>query len=305
VPLAQRAPDQTSLELTAAKFGILMGSSFPRTGSSRAARSFSANSCLCSLLLALLALVSGCATSAHKGIAPGRQFDFQRDTFAYPNELVWEYSYNTNGQWATHRREPKPTYALHCFVVARSARQFFDNARFDPSLPKADDDTYRQLVRRVISSSARHPVREEDKVVIPGYADLRTFSQEHDELLRTECGGAWQSYFQRGHWRMIFPFSRRNQEHVAEQLLQHLQRGRPLIVHLVRFPQLSINHAMVIFDGTESEKEIQFAAYDPNQSVAPVTLTYDRNARTFILPANNYYPGGRVDVYEVFWKWDY
>jgi len=219
--------------------------------------------------------------------------------------LLWEYHYDTNGTWTTETRHPKPKYAQHCYVVARTARQFFENARFDAEQPRADESTYRQLIRQVVISSARHPLPESQKIVIPGYPDLRAFSEQHESLLKDECGGAWQSYFQRGHWRMILPFSRHQQEQVAAQLLAHIQPGWPVIVHLVRFPQLTINHAMVLFQAKESGNEIDFVAYDPNQPSQPVQITYDRSTRTFSLPQSDYYPGGRVDVYEVFYKWDY
>src|ERR1043166_4537472 len=86
---------------------------------------------------------------------------------------------------------------------------------------------------------------------------------------------------------------------------QMCNQGRPLIAHLVRFPQLTINHALVIFDAQETRPQIQFSAYDPNQPSQPRMLTYDSPTRTFLLPANDYFPGGRVDVYEVDHKWNY
>jgi len=256
-------------------------------------------------ILGITLLLCGCCSQQRPSSVDGRAFNFQKDTLAYPNELLWEYHYDTNGNRSAQARKPKPTYALHCFVVARTVRQFFENARFDASQPTADEETYRHLVQRVVSSNARHPVPESDRTVIPGYADLRTFSQDHQTLLKEECGGAWQSYFQRGHWRMIFPFSRHQQEEVAAQLVGHIRPGRPVIVHVVRFPQLTINHAMVMFEAKETDKGVEFLTYDPNQPAQPVTITYDRATRTFYLPANNYYPGGRVDLYEIFYKWDY
>jgi hypothetical protein len=252
-----------------------------------------------------LTFICGCASHSPPANVGSRQFDFARDTLAFPNELLWEYHYDANSNWVMKAREPKPTYALHCFVVARTVRQFFENARFDAQQPVADEAAYRRLIRRVVSSSPRHPLPESEKIVIPGYSDLRAFSQDHELLLKEECGGAWQSYFQRGHWRMVFPFSRHEQAEMATQLLAHIQPGWPLIVHVVRFPQLTINHAMVIFEAKESADRIDFIAYDPNQPVQPVLITYDRATRTFLLDANKYYPGGRVDIYETFYKWDY
>ncbi|PYI79727.1 MAG: hypothetical protein DME26_22915 [Verrucomicrobia bacterium] len=137
-------------------------------------------------------------------------------------------------------------------------------------------------------------------MVIPGFTDLNAFSLAQEQLLKDECGGAWQSYFQRGNWRMIVPFSRTHQARMAEQLVNSLKRNRPSVVHLARFPSLSINHAVVLFAATETGCEIHFAIYDPNDPEKPATLTYDRTARTFYFPANFYFAGGRVDVYEIY-----
>src|ERR1041384_2873427 len=207
----------------------------------------------------ILALLCGCTTHRPAPSTYARPFDFRRDTFAYANELVWAYDYDAEGKWISQRREPKPDYAQHCFVLARSARQFFDNARFDPEQPLADEATYRRLIRQLLAASPRHPLPADKRVVIPGYASLRAFSQAHENLLKGECGGSWQCYVQRGNWRMIFPFSRRQQAQVAKQLAVRLKESGPAIVHVVRFPQLTINHAMLVFEAKETATGMQFA----------------------------------------------
>ncbi len=248
--------------------------------------------------LAIAFLLCGCAT--HRKFAGSRPFNFQTDTFAYANQLIWVYNYDEQGKWVHHRREPPPDYAQHCFVVIRSARQFFENARFDPTLPMTNDVTYRSLIHRIISVDPERALPESDKIVIPGYANLREFSKAREPLLKAECGGAWHSYFQRGHWRMIFPFSRKSQKQTAEELLADLQESRPPIVHLVRFPQLTINHAVLVFDAKEQEDRIGFSVYDPNDPDKPKELTFDRAQERFVFPASNYWPGGRLDVYEIY-----
>src|SRR6266496_2858988 len=237
---------------------------------------------ICGLPLVLfLAALSGCSTAA---TTDSRHFVFQQDALAYANELVSEYRFDERGRWTSKPRQPKPDYTHHCFVVARTARQFFGHARFDPTRPVADADTYRRLIREVLSASPREFLAEEDKIVIPGYASVREFSRAEEGLLKRECGGAWQSYFQRGHWRMIWPFTRRHQEAMAEELADDLKRNRPPVVHLARFPSLTINHAVLLFDCEEDENEIRFAAYDPNSPEKPATLTYNRAARRFSWP---------------------
>lgn len=252
------------------------------------------------LLLGWLLLAGGCATRSPVAPATGRAFSFDRDTFAYANELRWEYATNAQGQWHGTRREPPPDYTLHCFVVARSARQFFLHARFDPSLPRVAEGEYRTLIQRVARSSPGHGDAEVGRVVIPGFANLREFSRAQEGLLKAECGGAWQSYFQRGNWRMVFPFTRRHQARSAEGFLAAIRRDDCPVAHVLRFPQLTLNHAILLFDARETPQEIVFSAYDPNLPECPTTLTYDRATRSFSFPANNYFPGGRVNAYQVY-----
>lgn len=254
--------------------------------------------------LAILLAAAGCATTREgersEIRAQSSSFQFQRDTFAYSNQLVWAYRLDAEtGTTITSKREPPPTYTHRCFVMVRAARQFFDHARFDPALPRATN--YVELVRKVLARSPRKPSLEVDKVIIPGYGDLRSFSRDHSELLQRKCGGPWQSYFQRGHWRMIFPFTRAHQRRTADKLLAQVNQHRPQVVHVVRFPSLAINHALLVYGVESATGEIRFLAYDPNNSDAHSILTFDVHQRRFSLPANDYFPrGGRVDVYQIF-----
>ncbi len=263
-------------------------------------------------LLLLASFVWGCATSRFETAAGAdRRFQIQQDGFAFANELMWDYHFDpTTDKVSHHRPEIPPTYTHHCFVVARSARQFFEHARFDPDLPVAETATYRRLIRRVVSISPRRILPEEERAIIPGYSNLFTFSQAREQLLKAECGSAAQSYFQRGHWRMIFPLSRHHQEQMARQLMarqlvESLRQNRPPLVHLVRFPQLAINHAVLVYAAKESGPEIQFTTYDPNYPSEPIPLVYDCGMRRFKFPRNSYFKGGRVDVYEIYHAWNY
>jgi hypothetical protein len=257
------------------------------------------------VLILVSAMLCGCVGPRTETTLPHRRFDFQKDTFAYPNELRWIYGYDANGKWVSHNREPAPTYWLRCFVVTRSARQFFLNAKFAPQSPMADEATYKRLIKQVVSTNPRRTLPEAKKIIIPGYPDLRTFSKAHEKLLKAECGGQLDSYFQRGHWRMVMGFSRKGQERMAQELLNHIGQNQPVVAHIVRFPTLKINHVLLLFDAKETEKQIAFSAYDPVDAERPTTLTFDRTSRSFLLPTNEYFEGGRVDVYEVYHKWNY
>lgn len=261
---------------------------------------------IAALALCLALLLSGCAGSNLWNSSFERPFAFGQDTFSYPNDLVWIYYRDPETGKLLHKnREVRPDYTHHCFAVARSARQFFQHARFDPAQPVADEAAYRKLIRRVVKTSPRQHRDEKEKIVIPGYTNLFEFSLGQEKILKAECGGAWQSYFQRGHWRMIYPFSRRHQEKMVNQLRQAIEQNRPPVVHIVRFPTLTINHALMLFGVDETPEEIRFAVYDPYDPVKPTQLTFNRKERRFTFPANDYFVGGRVDIYEIYCSWNY
>jgi hypothetical protein len=254
--------------------------------------------------LLLLILTSGCASRCVQQYP--RAFNFQTDTFAYRNDLKWEYVFDDATGKVSHRtREPEPEYTHHCFVVARTARQFFQHARFDATLPKVDDKTYRALINEVVERDPSECTPERNRVVVPGFANLREFSVGKEKLLQQECGGAWRSYIQRGHWRMMLGFTGRHQQREAARLAASIHANGPPVVHIVKFPRLTINHALLLFGVEETEKEIRFATYDPYEPNTPQTLTFDRATREFSFPRNPYFIGGRVDIYEIYRAWNY
>lgn len=232
-----------------------------------------------------------------------RRFDFERDAFAFANELVWEYRAEAGGRMSTRRRDPPPAYAHRCFVVARSARQFLHHARFEPGGDHLDAGGYRERVRAVLRRSPRAVSAPGAAVVIPGYAGLRVFSRDWEGLLKAECGAAWESYVLRSHWRMVFPISRRHQARTAAGLGERLGSGWSPIVHLVRFPQLTINHGVVVTGVREVPEGCEFAVYDPNRPEEPGRLVYESGRRTFTMPANRYWPGGDLNVIEIYRSW--
>lgn len=233
-----------------------------------------------------------------------RTFEFGRDTFAFRNELVWEY--RVDGQavrMSTRRAEPAPAFAHRCFVMVRAVRQFLFHARFEPELPRPQEDGCFQLARAVLRRSPRCPSGPGAGVRIPGFRGLRELSATYEALVKRVVGPAWQSYVLRSHWRIVFPFTRRHQAREAGSLLAGLSAGRFPIVHVVRFPQLTINHGLLLFSAEPAGEAVKFMAYDPNTPQAPTRLSYRPDQRTFFLPPSRYWAGGRVDVFEIYHGW--
>jgi hypothetical protein len=230
-----------------------------------------------------------------------RPFCYERDTLAFRNELYWEYQIDpVTGKTTTFSNNPRPNYAHRCFIMIRSVRQFHYHARFDPNQEMVDVPTYRRRVQEIVSRTPREPSTEAEKVVVPGYDGLRSFSQAHEPLLKSECGGPWASYFLRSHWRLVVPMMREHQEEMARQLMLSLPQRQAPLVHLYRFPHITINHGIVLFRAVESDRDIQFEAYDPNIPAHPVKLIYERANRTFVFPRTHYWAGGKLNVYEIY-----
>ena len=252
----------------------------------------------------LLACVVTCGLGCAMGRVPAggerlRPFAFERDTFAFVNESHWRYVDDpTTGArvWAE-----RPVYfALHCAGVVRAARQFLVHARFDPAAPPVDEATYLALAQAVLARNPRTTVATGPPIVIPGYASLRAFSAAHEALLKDELLRDWRSVMPRGDWRIVVPFSPASQARTAEALYREVRDGRPAIVRVFRFPVMTLNHAVLLFAAAERDGDLEFRAYDPNDAGAPITVTFDRAARTFLFPPRHYFDGGPVKVYEVY-----
>ena len=86
------------------------------------------------------------------GEAVSRRFEFARDTFGFANELLWAYQFDpATGKTTVRWRKPRPDYTHRCFVLTRAVRQFRSHAQFDAGQKIVDDETYRHLIRKVIS----------------------------------------------------------------------------------------------------------------------------------------------------------
>jgi hypothetical protein len=261
--------------------------------------------CRAGCILILVLLFTGCA-STKKREPVDRRFVFERDTFAFANELLWEYAFDEEtGERTTVPREPRPEFHHYCFPMLRAARQFYDFAEFHPAVEPDPRTNILADIDAVMDRAPRSDPAAREKVQINGYTGLRELSREYEAELKERIGGKWQSWFQRGNWRMVFPFSRGGQLTTAQNLVRLIENGQAPVVHLTRFPSLTINHAMIVFAFEELDAEILFRAYDPNTPHEPLTMTFRWEERTFDLPPTPYWRGGRVDVYEVFKNWGY
>ena len=108
---------------------------------------------------------------ARPGVAAS-QFRFDRDTFAFANQTVFEY-HQGHASLRKSSATKKDAYNRHCFVMSRTAAQFKKFARFEPRSTPLDDATLAARVRAVTRQPAwAKPLPENQRIVFPGYKDL-------------------------------------------------------------------------------------------------------------------------------------
>jgi hypothetical protein len=202
-------------------------------------------------------------------VAP-RAFVFARDTFAFPNMIR-----------ARHDGEPG-LYANYCFVLARAVRQFFVTARFDPEAPRLDHAGYVERVRRVVARAPwLPPLAAGERVVIPGYANLREFSRAEEIAVKDGLGPRFWTWVHWTNWRVTFPVTGHHQAAVAREIVEELGRGELVQLLITNWPKPELNHTVVAFGFREEAAGIVLDVSDPNDPSEPGLITFNRTRSRF------------------------
>ena len=235
-----------------------------------------------------------------------RKFDFWRDTLGFRNETEWVYGRDPKTGKQTHQpANPKPSYSLRCFVMARTVQQFHLHSEFQPHEARLSANEYRCRVQEVVRQDPRKRQSCDRRIQFPGYAGLRELSDSLPEVIKSVAGGAWRSYAQRGNWRMVLPFLRSSQIKESQRIADAIAQRGTAVIHVADFPRLQINHAILGYASRTTASGISISTYDPNDPAKPLELTFSLNESRFLLPSTAYYIGGWVNAYEVycsFWR---
>jgi hypothetical protein len=227
--------------------------------------------------------------------AAAKTFDFQTDTFAFENQTYFDYKPLTENQIQISRRHGRPPdFSRHCFQMCRAVVQFFQFAEFRPDLPKVSASNYEEIVRTV-SRIPPWSSGPKEKVTVPGYKALHSFSLGQTLAIQKNLGLWWPSYWRLGNWRIVFPVPRSGQEHMAKWLRSKLDDRRIQTVYITRFKP--INHCLVVYHYASAQNgAIVFDVYDVNQPGKLVHLTYRTSDRSFYFDKTWYYRGGLVNM---------
>jgi hypothetical protein len=260
----------------------------------------------CGKLASVVAWLSAVAISATTARAAEPNFHFDRDTFAFANQTVFEYH---DGHASLRKKSTvkRDAYNRHCFVMCRTAMQFRKFARFDPKGAPLDDTSLAARVRAVTHRAAwAGPLPENQRIVFPGYRNLREMSEARREVLQLNIGHGWPSYFRLSNARMMFQEGAGYQEKTHARLNAALARDEVFIGFLTTYPRLSINHSVLIYKQKSFSPNPgveRYFVYDPNHPESPRELTWSPHTRSFSYQKDWDFVGGDVRVYQVYSKW--
>lgn len=250
------------------------------------------------LVLALLA--AACAP------APGRPaavvasdatsvpaFSFADDTFAFPNEI--------------RARNPgvRGLYANYCFVLARGVRQFHQFARFDPAAPRVEPNAYERLVRAVASRSPwRRPLPADDRVVIPGYRNLREFSAAEERAVKAGLGGPFWTWIHWTNWRVTFEgLPPGHQAGVLDEIRDELAAGRLVQLLVTNWPKPELNHTVVAYGYRMQPRGLELSVWDPNDPSEPGAVAFDLAHDRFWATRVYDTEPGTIRVFRMYYSW--
>jgi hypothetical protein len=241
------------------------------------------------------------------GASAERPFDFKRDTFAFANETVFEYH---DGYASARRDAPQAVkakrFVQHCFVMSRSVEQFRKFARFDPSQPPLGDAELAARIHQVTRWAAWDgSAAENERVVIPGYSDLRSLSRARGEIVRNNIGLGWPTYFRVGNWRIFLPHGPAQQAKTQVKLERALHEPEGYFVaYLTTTPEnFEINHAVLVYaekPRAPRSDTTRYLVYDPNHADRPRILAWSPRDRSFLYERDTDFVGGHVTVWQVY-----
>ncbi|HXM33209.1 MAG TPA: hypothetical protein VN921_06105 [Chthoniobacterales bacterium] len=255
------------------------------------------------------AVFSGaCLWISAAGAAVGPSFSFDRDTFAFANETVFEYHQGHASLRHENGAQKPKRFTSHCFVMSRGAAQFRKFARFDPTLSPLDDRQLAAQIRKVASRKPwAAPLAIQDRITIPGYPDLRALSRARAGIVQENIGLGWPTYFRPGNGRILMPHGPVQQARTQAALERVLARGEFFVAYLTTFPEsLSINHGVLVYAkgrnaGRENSAEkLRYRVYDPNHPEGPRTLEWSQRDSCFLYQRDWDFVGGRLVVWQVY-----
>jgi hypothetical protein len=220
-------------------------------------------------------------------------FAFVGDTFAFPNQI------------AARNPGVPGLYAHYCFVLARGVRQFHQFARFDPEAPRVDRAEYERRVRVIVSRPAwRSPLPPAERIVIPGYRNLREFSAAEEPAVKAGLGGRFWTWVHWTNWRVAFEgLPPEHQSTVLNEVRAELAAGRLVQLLVTNWPKPELNHTVVAYGYRAKPDGFDLEVWDPNDPASPGIVTFDAAHQRFWATRVYDTEPGTIRVFRMYYSW--
>jgi hypothetical protein len=244
-------------------------------------------------------LATACASVEPVSSVPGLErrvsvpgFSFSTDTFTFPNEIRARTAWRPD------------LYANYCFVLARGLRQFFAFARFDPQAPRLTSEAYAERVRKIAAHQPwDSPPPLDDRVVIPGYANLREFSRGQEAAVKAGLGGRFSTLVHWTNWRVTFPVTGGHQAGVAREVMDELDAGRLVQLLVTNWPKPELNHTVIAYAYRSAPSGVEFVVWDPNEPGEPGLMTFDTEISRFRATRLYDTEPGLIRAFRMYYSW--
>lgn len=222
------------------------------------------------------------------------------DTLCYPNDTFYTKGRDESVVIPNEPDGYPPIYLHRCFPLVRITLQFHKFVRFDPNAKKLTEEQYVALIRHICRIPTWWPAfSEKDKLVVPGYANLRDFSAARQYAFQQNAGWWLITYFRIGNWRMIFPSPKATRIWAVDNITRGIDEGKLQAVFMSVFPRM--NHCVVAYDYTRQPNgNVIFWVYDPNYHNAGGYIVWDAQQREFLEQKRWFFPGGPVKLIRMY-----
>src|SRR5262249_29703422 len=250
--------------------------------------------------IAVVALALVTAACAHAPVPPTARpaatsvpaFSFADDTLAFATML--------------RARNPHTPdlYANYCFVLARAVRQFHQFARFDPTAPRADADEYTRRVRAVASHAPWEPsLPSAERVVIPGFANLRAFSAAEEAAVKAGLGPRFWTLVHWTNWRGGSAVAGGHHEAGLDEGVRDGAAGRLVQLLITNWPKQELSHTVIVYSYRPVAAGVELIVWDPNDPTAPGAVLFDARHEGFV--AGHVYDTsvGPIRVFRMYYSW--
>ena len=144
----------------------------------------------------------------------------------------------------------------------------------------------------------------DDRIVIPGYRNLREFSAAQEALVKAALGGRFWTLVHWTNWRVTYTnLPPEHQLHVLDEIRTELAAGRLVQLLVSNWPKPELNHTVIAYAYRSQPTGLDLIVWDPNDPAAPGTVTFQTEHQRFWATSVYDTEPGTIRVFRMYYSW--